>query len=187
MSNSNSLPFREAGSLISFTAALHREYTRRDDWHGSLRGCAFSWPGTARTETRSAADTGTVCEAVRENQQERRGCCPTDHALRADQAETGNSPSQTDQLMEKRAQRIPSWPGVIHSNKGRVHLRRPTCGIFTISLAARRPIHSGYATDQELFQAGLRRNIAYSHPCPHVSVVRSRRITRNAILRGGTI
>jgi len=28
--------------------------------------------------------------------------------------------------MGKRAQRIPSWPGVIHSNKGRIHLRRPT-------------------------------------------------------------
>src|SRR6266446_4831719 len=31
--------------------------------------------------------------------------------------------------MGKRAQRIPSWPGVIHSNKGRIHLRRPTCDI----------------------------------------------------------
>src|SRR6266436_5997002 len=50
--------------------------------------------------------------------------------------------------MEKRAQRIPSWPGVIHSNKGRIHLRRPTCGVLKfrlrrgggpyISLAARR-------------------------------------------------
>jgi hypothetical protein len=31
--------------------------------------------------------------------------------------------------MGTRAQRIPSWPGVIHSNKGRIHLRRPTCDI----------------------------------------------------------
>src|SRR3982074_863201 len=36
--------------------------------------------------------------------------------------------------MGKRAQRIPSWPGVIHSNKGRIHLRRPTCDILTIRL-----------------------------------------------------
>src|SRR6267378_328152 len=36
--------------------------------------------------------------------------------------------------MEKRAQRIPSWPGVIHSNKGRIHLRRPTCGVFKFRL-----------------------------------------------------
>src|SRR5260221_13449842 len=33
---------------------------------------------------------------------------------------------ETELLMGKRAQRIPSWPGVIHSNKGRIHLRRPT-------------------------------------------------------------
>src|SRR5229473_408891 len=36
--------------------------------------------------------------------------------------------------MEKRAQRIPSWPGVIHSNKGRIHLRRPTCGVLKFRL-----------------------------------------------------
>src|SRR6266446_4642127 len=36
--------------------------------------------------------------------------------------------------MGRRAQRIPSWPGVIHSNKGRIHLRRPTCDILTIRL-----------------------------------------------------
>src|SRR6266850_3419399 len=36
--------------------------------------------------------------------------------------------------MGKRAQRIPSWPGVIHSNKGRIHLRRPTCDILTFRL-----------------------------------------------------
>jgi hypothetical protein len=29
---------------------------------------------------------------------------------------------------------IPSWPGVIHSNKGRIHLRRPTCDILTFRL-----------------------------------------------------
>src|ERR1700747_2308757 len=36
--------------------------------------------------------------------------------------------------MGKRAQRIPSWPGVIHSNKGRIHLRRPTRDILTFRL-----------------------------------------------------
>ena len=36
--------------------------------------------------------------------------------------------------MGKRAQRIPSWPGVIHSNKGRIHLRRPTCDILIFRL-----------------------------------------------------
>ena len=36
--------------------------------------------------------------------------------------------------MGKRAQRIPSWPGVIHSNKGRIHLRRPTCGVLKFRL-----------------------------------------------------
>src|SRR6266851_1002996 len=36
--------------------------------------------------------------------------------------------------MGKRAQRIPSWPGVIHSNKGRILLRRPTCDIPTFRL-----------------------------------------------------
>src|SRR6267143_6478744 len=36
--------------------------------------------------------------------------------------------------MGKRAQRIPSWPGVIHSNKGRILLRRPTCDILTFRL-----------------------------------------------------
>ena len=39
--------------------------------------------------------------------------------------------------MGKRAQRIPSWPGVIHSNKGRIHLRRPTCDILTFRLRRR--------------------------------------------------
>ena len=36
--------------------------------------------------------------------------------------------------MGNRAQRIPSWPGVIHSNKGRIHSRRPTCDILTFRL-----------------------------------------------------
>src|SRR6266849_1604087 len=39
--------------------------------------------------------------------------------------------------MGRRAQRIPSWPGVIHSNKGRIHLRRPTCDILTFRLRRR--------------------------------------------------
>src|SRR5260370_33181158 len=36
--------------------------------------------------------------------------------------------------MGKRAPRIRVWPGVIHSNKGRIHLRRPTCDILTFRL-----------------------------------------------------
>jgi hypothetical protein len=36
--------------------------------------------------------------------------------------------------MGERAQRIPSWPGVIHSNKRRIHLRRPTCDTLTFRL-----------------------------------------------------
>jgi hypothetical protein len=28
-------------------AALHRQRTRRVDWHGSLRRCTFSWPSPA--------------------------------------------------------------------------------------------------------------------------------------------
>src|SRR6266851_2688263 len=82
--------------------------------------------------------------------------------------------------MEKRAQRIPSWPGVIHSNKGRIHLRRPTCGVFKfrlrrgggpyISLAARRrTIHfaCGEAADHTF---RLRRG-----GVPYISLAASRR------------
>jgi hypothetical protein len=39
--------------------------------------------------------------------------------------------------MRNRARRIPSWPGETLSNKGRIHLRRPTCH-FHFSLAERR-------------------------------------------------
>jgi len=45
--------------------------------------------------------------------------------------------------MGKRAQRIPSWPGVINSNKGRIHLRRPTCHAHFLLATKRRTIHSG--------------------------------------------
>src|SRR5260370_8534126 len=38
-----------ASILAHPTAALHREYTGRVDWHGSLRRCAFSWPRTSGT------------------------------------------------------------------------------------------------------------------------------------------
>src|SRR5258706_3374261 len=79
--------------LAHTAAALHCQRTRRVDWHGSLRRCAFSWPSTAGTETRGAADSGAVCEALREDEQERlhrcrgdrRGCLTTLDALRADQ------------------------------------------------------------------------------------------------------
>src|SRR5882757_5024115 len=41
---------------------------------------------------------------------------------------------KTEIVTGKRAQRIPSWPGVIYPNKGRLHLRRPTCGILRFRL-----------------------------------------------------
>jgi hypothetical protein len=41
---------------------------------------------------------------------------------------------KTEIVMGKRAQRFLSWPGVIYSNKGRIHLRRPTCDILTFRL-----------------------------------------------------
>jgi hypothetical protein len=50
---------------------------------------------------------------------------------------------KTGLLMGKRAQRIPSWPGVINSNKGRIHLRRPTCHAHFLLATERRTIHSG--------------------------------------------
>lgn len=46
--------------------------------------------------------------------------------------------------MGKRAQRIPSWPRVIHSNEGRIHLRRQTCDILTFRL---RPSGGPYIPD----------------------------------------
>src|SRR3979490_1629298 len=65
--------------VLAYTAAaLHCQRTRRVDWHGSLRRFAFSWPSTAGTETRGATDTGAVCEAVRENEQERLHRCRGD-------------------------------------------------------------------------------------------------------------
>jgi integrase len=39
---------------------------------------------------------------------------------------------------------IPSWPGVINSNKGRIHLRRPTCHAHFLLATERRTIHSGW-------------------------------------------
>jgi len=45
--------------------------------------------------------------------------------------------------MGKRAQHIPSWPGVIHSNKGRIHLRRPTRDITFRLRQKRQTIHPG--------------------------------------------
>jgi hypothetical protein len=42
-----------------------------------------------------------------------------------------------------RAQRIPSWPGVVHSIEGRIHLRRPTRHSHFSLATRRRTIHSG--------------------------------------------
>src|SRR6266852_272836 len=61
--------------LAQPTAALHRQRTRRVDWHGSLRRRAFSWPSTAGAGTRGAIDSGAGCEALREDQQERLHRC----------------------------------------------------------------------------------------------------------------
>jgi hypothetical protein len=44
-------PRRGRGAREVFTqatAALHRELAGRIDWHGSLRGFSFSWPGIMR-------------------------------------------------------------------------------------------------------------------------------------------
>ena len=60
--------------LLRFTANV----TRQVDWHGSLRRFTFSWPSTSGTETRGATDSGAVCEAVRENEQERLYRCRGD-------------------------------------------------------------------------------------------------------------
>ncbi len=50
------------------------------------------------------------------------------------QTRTRKKSFKTEIVMGNRAQRIPSWPGVIHSNKGRIHSRRPTCDILTFRL-----------------------------------------------------
>ena len=42
------------------------------------------------------------------------------------QTRTRKKSKTTDHLNGTAAQRIPSWPGASHSNKGRIHLRRPT-------------------------------------------------------------
>ena len=47
---------------------------------------------------------------------------------------TRNKSFKTGIVMGNRAQRIPSWPGVINSNKGRIHSRRPTCDTLTFRL-----------------------------------------------------
>jgi hypothetical protein len=57
---------------------------------------------------------------------------------------------KTGLLMGKRAQRIPSWPGVINSNKGRIHLRRPTCHSHFSLVTKRRTIHSGSPTTRDI-------------------------------------
>ena len=54
--------------------------------------------------------------------------------LAALETRTRKKSIETEIVTGKRAQRIPSWPGVIHSNKGRIHLRRPTCDIPTLRL-----------------------------------------------------
>ena len=53
--------------LLHFTANLQVEV----DWHGSLRRVPLSRAGSARAGSRGAADAGAVCEAVREDEQER--------------------------------------------------------------------------------------------------------------------
>jgi hypothetical protein len=60
--------------LLRFTANVHVGLIGME----ALRRFAFSWPGTAGTETRGATDSGAVCEAVRENEQERLYRCRGD-------------------------------------------------------------------------------------------------------------
>ena len=67
------------GRVFARTAvALHREPEGQTDRHGSLRRSAFSRPGAARTRARGATDAGAVCEAVREDEQERLHRCRSD-------------------------------------------------------------------------------------------------------------
>ena len=52
-------------------------------------------------------------------------------------------------LIKEEGGRIPLWPGVVDSTKGRIHLRRPTCH-SQISLATlRRTIHTDNGHDIE--------------------------------------
>jgi len=51
----------------------------------------------------------------------------------------------------KRAQRIPSWPGVAHSNQGRIHWRRPFGHLHFLLATGRRTIH--WRSLSELFGA----------------------------------
>jgi transposase len=52
--------------LLRFTANVH------------VGLIGMEWPSTAGTETRSATDSGAVCKAVRENEQERLHRCRGD-------------------------------------------------------------------------------------------------------------
>ena len=85
--------------------------------------------------------------------------------------------SKTALLNRKRAQRIPSWPGALCSNKGRIHLRRPTCH-FHFSLATRRrTIPSGLPTTHPELTGVLRSPILNRcrrtpHSTPYSSRVR---------------
>src|ERR1700758_1706 len=75
--------------------------------------------------------------------------------------------------MGKRVQRIPSWPGVIHSNKGRIHLRRPTCDILTFRLRRSGgpyiPIDVEKSASHQLSQL----EIASDNPYRHLSEMHS--------------
>src|SRR5438105_14483512 len=57
---------------------------------------------------------------------------------------TRKKSSKTALLDRKRAQRFPSWPGALCSNKGRIHSRRPTCHPHFSLATKRRTIHSGW-------------------------------------------
>ena len=53
------------------TAALHGEPEGEVNWHGSLRRVPLSRAGSARAGARGTADAGAVCQALREDEQER--------------------------------------------------------------------------------------------------------------------
>src|SRR5260370_38069061 len=58
-------------------------------------------------------------------------------------------PFKAASLSRTRTQRIPSRPGALCSNEGRIHLRRPTCHPHFSLATKRRTIHSSLPPNRE--------------------------------------
>src|SRR3984885_13231288 len=79
--------------LSSAAVALYCEPEGEADRHGSMRGIAFSGAGVAGARARGTADSSAICEALRQDEQERlhrrrshrRSSGKTDHAFCAGQ------------------------------------------------------------------------------------------------------